>query len=71
METLHDKTVYVAGRKEDCCGCFACASICAHNAIEMAEDEEGFFYALKKETCVNCGLCLRVCPFTPPMPNQD
>lgn len=47
----------------DCCGCTACESICAHNAITMKEDEEGFLYpVLNVSSCVECGLCNNVCP---------
>lgn len=50
-------------RKEDCCGCSACISICNNNAIQFKQDEEGFFYpAINKEKCVNCGLCDNICP---------
>lgn len=28
----------------DCCGCTACASICAHDAIVMKSDVLGFLY---------------------------
>lgn len=50
-------------KKQDCCGCTACAAICPKNAIVMKEDEEGFLYpTVDKETCVNCGACERVCP---------
>lgn len=28
----------------DCCGCTACASICAHDAITMKPDALGFLY---------------------------
>lgn len=31
-------------KKEECCGCTACYSICSHSAITMIEDEEGFLY---------------------------
>ena len=50
--------------KKDCCGCHACASVCAHRAITMQVDEEGFLYpVIDKDTCVECGLCEQVCPF--------
>lgn len=50
-------------RKEDCCGCSACVSICNHNAIQFKQDEEGFLYpVINKDKCVNCGLCDKVCP---------
>lgn len=48
----------------DCCGCTACASICAHNAITMKPDALGFLYpVVNKEICTNCGLCEKVCAF--------
>ena len=48
----------------DCCGCTACASICAHNAITMQPDALGFLYPVVDESkCTNCGLCEKVCAF--------
>lgn len=48
----------------DCCGCTACASICAHNAINMEPDALGFLYPKVDESkCVECGLCEKVCQF--------
>lgn len=50
--------------KYNCCGCTACASICAHDAITMAPDGLGFLYPkANPELCVNCGLCDKVCQF--------
>jgi len=47
----------------DCCGCTACVSVCAHNAIVMKSDIEGFSYPLvNNNLCVDCGLCDNVCP---------
>ena len=49
--------------KSKCCGCTACASVCAHNAIMMKPDEEGFLYPMiDKNKCTFCGLCETVCP---------
>lgn len=48
----------------DCCGCTACASICAHDAIKMKPDVLGFLYPeVDKDMCVDCGLCEKVCAF--------
>lgn len=48
----------------DCCGCTACASICAHDAIKMEPDALGFLYPkVDKDKCVDCGLCEKVCAF--------
>lgn len=47
-----------------CCGCAACASICAHKAITMVEDERGFIVpSIDENKCVDCGLCSKVCDF--------
>lgn len=48
----------------DCCGCTACASICAHDAITMKPDALGFLYPeVDKDKCVDCCLCEKVCAF--------
>ena len=50
--------------QKDCCGCGACANICPVNAIEMQEDEIGFFYPfVNEELCIGCGQCKKVCVF--------
>ena len=50
-------------RKEECCGCTACFSICSKKAIEMKEDEEGFEYpVVDYSVCIQCGMCIMVCP---------
>lgn len=54
--------------KQDCCGCHACASVCARQCITMQEDNEGFLYpVVDASTCTDCGLCEKVCPVI----NQD
>ena len=51
-------------KKERCCGCAACYSICPNTAISMYSDDEGFEYPLIDEKkCVRCNKCIRVCPF--------
>ena len=57
MITLFDK-------KQDCCGCTACKSICPNKAITMKADEEGFLYPhIDESLCMECGLCKEVCAF--------
>lgn len=51
-------------KKEDCCGCTACYSICSQGAISMEEDDEGFEYPkINEKKCIRCYLCLGVCSF--------
>lgn len=51
------------GIKSECLGCGACIQVCAHGALKMSEDLEGFRYpVLNENLCVNCGLCNKVCP---------
>ena len=50
-------------RKEKCCGCTACYSVCPVGAIVMKADEESFLYpGIDPEKCIRCMKCLRVCP---------
>lgn len=50
--------------KSLCCGCEACVQVCAHNAISMKEDGEGFRYPkVDGDLCVECGLCDKVCQY--------
>ena len=49
--------------KMACCGCEACKEICPQKAIEMIQDEEGFFYPMiDEDNCITCGLCTAICP---------
>lgn len=53
----------ILNRKEDCCGCYACESVCPTRCISMREDSEGFFYPETDVTkCIDCHLCEKVCP---------
>ena len=59
-------------RKEDCCGCTACYSICPRSAIYMKEDDEGFLYPyIEKDKCSRCFICLKVCPFKEALIKMD
>ncbi|SEG19772.1 4Fe-4S dicluster domain-containing protein [Butyrivibrio sp. Su6] len=59
MERIPD----LYNKKEECCGCSACFSICPKMAISMMPDDEGFLYPLIDEAkCIQCYLCIKVCP---------
>lgn len=49
--------------KSKCCGCCACVDVCAHQAITLKTDIEGFWYpVVDKDKCIECGLCDKICP---------
>ena len=49
--------------KADCTGCMACVNVCAHHAITIIQDEEGFDRPqIDDGKCVECGLCQKTCP---------
>lgn len=58
-------------KKEDCCGCSACARRCPKHCITMKSDNEGFLYPhIDTAACNNCGLCEKICPMAKPMEPQ-
>ena len=56
----------------ECTGCMACVNSCAHHAISIVKDEEGFGRPhIDESLCVDCGLCQRTCPVNEhPMVNE-
>lgn len=47
----------------ECTGCMACVNSCAHHAISIVKDEEGFDRPqIDESLCVDCGLCQKTCP---------
>lgn len=47
----------------DCTGCMACVNVCAHHAISIVQDKEGFDRPqIDESLCVDCGLCQKTCP---------
>lgn len=65
IRCLSDKELPVLyERKEECCGCSACASVCPTESIRMEADEEGFLYpSVNTGTCIRCRRCLKICAF--------
>ena len=51
-----------------CTGCSACANACAHGAMSMIPDAEGFVMPqIDEEMCVECHLCEKSCPIVTPI----
>lgn len=47
-----------------CCGCGACEQTCPTGAIQLTQNENGFWEPqILSDKCVNCGKCIQVCPF--------
>jgi len=47
----------------NCVGCSACKHICSKEAINISQDEFGFYKAtIDKQKCIECGLCYKNCP---------
>ena len=57
---------------KDCTGCSACANVCAHSAIIMKANQEGFLYPdIDDSLCVQCSLCEQVCPILKVIPTGN
>ncbi len=50
-------------KKNQCTGCFACASVCPKNCINLSVDSEGFSVPkINTDQCIDCGKCVKICP---------
>lgn len=59
----NNNTIDLLNKHYKCTGCRMCEQICPVKAIDMKENEEGFFEPIiNKEKCIKCGLCFRRCP---------
>ncbi|WOF15826.1 ferredoxin [Methanoplanus sp. FWC-SCC4] len=45
-------------RREVCCYCGACISVCPEGALELIDA----YLSVENETCKMCNICVRVCP---------
>lgn len=68
-------TDYITTANEfNCYGCGACKDICAHNAIMMKQNTEGFWFPIIDfSTCVKCDICKNTCSHNskPKLSNYD
>ena len=59
----NNNTIDLLNKHYKCTGCRMCEQICPVKAIDMKENEEGFYEPIiNKEKCIKCGLCFRRCP---------
>lgn len=57
---------------QNCSSCAACANVCAHKAISMQLNAEGFYRPVfDAEKCIECSACERVCPWNKPVENPN
>ena len=50
--------------EQNCCGCGMCEKKCPKQAIEIKENENGFWYPyIDKKKCIECGICKKQCKF--------
>lgn len=51
-------------KKNQCCGCERCASVCPAGAIKMVMDKEGFRYpVIDHDKCIGCNECDKCCVY--------
>lgn len=63
MEKNMEVNEIIINKKNKCCGCMACFDVCAHKAITIVEDSEGFLQPrINSKNCIQCNLCKKVCP---------
>ncbi len=49
--------------KEICTGCMSCMNICPKNAIDVKQDEKGFYIPfIDTNNCIKCNKCKKTCP---------
>ncbi len=64
--------LYEGQKKQDCCGCTACSSICPVGAIKIRSDAKGFRYPqVDQDKCIHCNKCRKVCPMEMTLVGKD
>lgn len=62
-EFIESEGIVAHSEEDRCRGCERCKDVCAFNAIEMVENEEGAQVArINAVVCKGCGRCAVVCP---------
>ncbi len=66
------KPMHVLAQNSLCCGCGACAAVCAKDAVKIVMNEYGFYSAqVDTAKCADCGRCIAVCPFCGKTENEN
>lgn len=64
---MDNKTLPELCSDEICTGCMACANICPVSAIEVKQNDEGFYRpAVSADKCIGCKKCEHTCPVINP-----
>lgn len=49
--------------QKSCNGCSACVSVCPADALELVEDEYGYYRSsVNEDKCIKCKKCIHICP---------
>lgn len=53
----------ICKERDMCVGCGVCVCVCPHKAVNMQEDQHGFFYPeINNALCAACNKCVESCP---------
>lgn len=61
-EKNNDLSIYSPCLNEkQCIGCDACFNVCPHNALQIVDENEQFYYQIEDDNCTGCQLCKDIC----------